>query len=49
MFGGDHEHDGLGARRDFDNVRLNLELNWALGLLLVGLSGKPGAVVEQRV
>lgn len=45
-FGGDHKHDRLRAGRDFNNVRLNLELNWALGLLLVGVGGKPGAVVE---
>ena len=45
-FGGDHEHDGLGAGWDFDNVRLNLELNWALGLLLVNLSCKSWAVVK---
>ena len=48
-FGGDHQHDGLGAGRDFNNVRLNLELNWALSLLLVGVSGKPWAVVEEGV
>ena len=48
-FGGDHKHDRLGPSRDFNNVRLNLELNWALGLLLVSVGGKPGAVVEQGV
>lgn len=47
--GGDHKHDSLGAGRDFDHVGLDLELNWALLLLLVDFGGEPRTTVEQRI